>query len=187
MVHFIWVVSPTLDLLMVRILKRLKCRIVYTVHNPFPHENKDKLFKKHQELYRAVDSIIVLSHFTKNELINQYSIENDKISIIPHGDFETLFSRYDRNNALAIAVANKAAGRRIISFLGTLRPYKGLEYFIEAMPLIKMKNPDTFFLVAGSVIVCGGKDEWKAKFAGCVDDHDLWLDIRYIPTVAFTG
>ena len=40
--------------------------------------------------------------------------------------------------------------------------------------------PDSFFLVAGSVLV-GNKKDWQEKLALSCKSEDLWTDIRFVP------
>lgn len=179
LVHFMWVVSPWLDYQVIRLLKVIGCRIVYTAHNPFPHEYRAGDIKRYCRIYRCVDHVIALTSYTQNEIMACCKVPSGKISVIPHGHYGPLFSHYGCNDALAQKVRKKAGVRRIIAFLGGIRPYKGLDVFIEAFPLIKQRMPDAFFLVAGPAQV-GDKKQLLSKLACCEADH-LWADIRFLP------
>ncbi|MFC1604488.1 glycosyltransferase family 4 protein [Planctomycetota bacterium] len=179
-VHFIWIVSPCLDYRFISLLQLTGCHVVYTAHNPFPHEPKAGDIRKYSRIYQRVDHVIALTNYTRNEIIAHCGIPSEKISVIPHGDYESLFSRYGCNTDLAQDVRQKAGGRKIIAFLGHIRPYKGLEVFVDAFGLIKQRMPDSFFLVAGSVLV-GDKKDWEEKLAGNCKPDDLWPDIRFVP------
>ncbi len=179
-VHFMWVTSPWLDYRVIRLLKLTGCRVVYTAHNPFPHEHKASDIRKYSRIYESVDHVIALVNYTRNEVATHFGVPSEKISVIPHGDYEALFSQYGCNDGLAQKVRQKAAGRRIISFLGSIRPYKGLDVFIEAFPLIRRRMSDPFFLVAGSVLIGDKKELEKRLSQNCTAD-DLWVDIRFLP------
>jgi glycosyltransferase involved in cell wall biosynthesis len=179
-VHFIWVVSPCLDYWFIKLLQLTGCRVVYTAHNPFPHEPKAGDIRKYSRIYQRVDHIIALTKYTRNEIIAHSGISSEKISVLPHGDYEALFSQYSRNDDLAEKVRQKAGNRKIIAFLGHIRPYKGLEVFVDAFALIKQQIPDSFFLVAGSVLV-GDKKDWEEKLAESCKPDDLWMDLRFVP------
>ncbi len=181
-VHFMWILSPQFDLIIIKCLKRMGRRVVLTAHNPFPHDQKRPHCSQYGAVYEAVDHIIVLSDYSKKMLENNFGISAQKVSVIPHGDFKSLFSQYGFNNQLARRVKKAAAGRHVIAFLGTIRPYKGLSVFIEAMPLIKGLMPDCFFLVAGSTIMYGGKEQWAGEIVRAGGDDQSWVDIRFIPT-----
>ena len=179
-VHFIWVVSPQLDYLLIRLLQLTGCHIVYTAHNPFPHEPKAGDVRKYSRIYQRVDHVIALTNYTRNEIMAHCGILAGKISVLPHGDYEALFSRYGCNDALAKKVRQKAAGRKIIAFLGHIRPYKGLEVFIDAFGLIKQRMSQSFFLVAGSVLI-GDKKDLEEKLAKSCKPEDIWTDLRFVP------
>lgn len=179
-VHFIWVVSPCLDYWLIKLLQLTGCRVIYTAHNPFPHELKAGDIRKYSRIYQKVDRVIALTYYTLNEIIVHCGISPEKISVLPHGDYEALFSRYGFNNNLAKEVRQKAGNRKIIAFLGHIRPYKGLEVFVDAFGLIKKRIPESFFLVAGSVLV-GDKKDWEEKLTQSCKPDDLWVDIRFVP------
>src|SRR3989339_1366859 len=136
-VNFIWVVSPQLDYLVIKILQFMGRKVVYTAHNSFPHEQGDKQINSFVRIYRAVDHIITLTEYTKRDITNHVEIRDAKITVIPHGDYASLFSRYKIHDNLIVKVREKAAGRKVIAFMGLIRPYKGLDVFIEAIGLIK--------------------------------------------------
>ena len=179
-IHFIWVVSPRLDYQLIRLLRLTGRHVVYTAHNPFPHEPKAGDIRKYSRIYQRVDHVIALTNFTRNEIMAHCGIPSEKISVMPHGDYEVLFSQYGCNDDLAEKVRQKAGNRKIIAFLGHIRPYKGLEVFVDAFALIKQRQPDFFFLVAGSVLV-GDKKSWEEKLAKSCKPDDLWADIRFVP------
>jgi len=179
-VHFMWVVSPWLDYSVIRLLKLTGRRVIYTAHNPFPHEQKADDIETYCRIYRSVDHIITLTDYSRNEIVAHCGLDAEKISAIPHGDYEALFSHYGYNNDLAQEVRHKAGDRKIIVFLGGIRPYKGLDFFIEAFGLIKRRIPESFFLVAGSVQI-GDKKQLEDKLARGCEPDDLWADIRFLP------
>ena len=90
-VHFIWVVSPWLDYRLIRLLQLAGCHVIYTAHNPFPHEPKASDIRKYARIYQRVDHVIVLTNFTRNEIMAHCGISSEKISVLPHGDYEALF------------------------------------------------------------------------------------------------
>jgi glycosyltransferase involved in cell wall biosynthesis len=178
-VHFIWIVSPWLDYWLIILLHLAGRRVIYTAHNPFPHEPKAGDIRKYCRIYRKVNHIIALTQYTRNEIAVHCGISHEKISVLPHGDYEALFSRYSINNKLAKEVRQKARDRKIIAFLGHIRPYKGLEVFVDAFELIKQRMPDSFFLIAGSVLV-GDKEDREEMLAKSCNSNDLWADLRFV-------
>jgi len=179
-VHFIWIVSPWLDYWLIRLLRLAGCRVIYTAHNPFPHEPKAGDIRKYSRIYQKVDHIIALTNYTRNEITAHCGITPEKISVLPHGDYGALFSRYGCNDDLAKRVRHKAGDKKIIAFLGHIRPYKGLEVFVDAFGIIKKLMSESFFLIAGSVLV-GNKKDWQEKLVASCKSDDLWADLRFVP------
>lgn len=179
-VHFMWAASPSLDLWIIRLLRRLGRKVVLTAHNPLPHECTAAQVRAFARIYRQVDHIIVLSEYSRQELIGRAGIPADKITVVPHGDFGTLFATQPANAELVAEVRRQAAGRSVVGFLGHVRPYKGLEYFIDAIPQIRRLQPQTFFVIAGSVLV-GDPLDVQARLSASCDPQDRILDLRYLP------
>lgn len=179
LVHYMWAMLPTVDLFVIRFLMFIGCRVVYTAHDPFPHEFRISHRKKYTRIYHHVDYIIALTNFTRNEIINHAGVSASKISVIPHGDFDYVLAQYPCNEALVKKVRRLAEGRSVISFLGMIRPYKGLKYFIEAFELIKHLKIDTFFLVAGSPRFADKKELEELLSQKC-DSKDCYIDLRFL-------
>ena len=181
-IHFMFIINSWLDNCFIKLLQHTGHRVILTVHNPLPLEDcRTKDMQRLSRIYHSVDHIIVLTHQAGKELRDNFDLPAAKISVIPHGDYISLFSRFSLNESLVQAVRQKAGSRRIISFIGIIRPYKGLDYFMEAFTLIKNRLPDSFFLIAGSVLI-GHKKELQEKLARSCPPEDLWADIRFIPT-----
>ena len=76
------------DIYLFILLRAFGVNLVYTAHNVFPHEQKtfDKL--RTNLILKAANKTIVHSAFIKNKILKQFRSSNDKISIIPHGNFD---------------------------------------------------------------------------------------------------
>ena len=51
-VHFIWIVSPWLDYQLIRFLQLTGRHVVYTAHNPFPHESQAGDIRRYSKIYQ---------------------------------------------------------------------------------------------------------------------------------------
>jgi glycosyltransferase involved in cell wall biosynthesis len=183
-VHLMWVLFPTLDHVFIRVLQWMGRDVVYTAHNPLPHEPRRGDIRRYCRIYRRADHVIALTHYTRGEIVSRCGVDAGRISVIPHGDFEPLFARYGRNDELAAKVREAAGPRRIVAFLGHIRPYKGLNVFVDAMPLIRKRLRNVFFLVAGSQNV-GDDRNWRVELDRLRADGDLWADVRFLPVEDF--
>jgi glycosyltransferase involved in cell wall biosynthesis len=116
-------------------IKNLKDRggkIVYTMHNPLPHNriftDIDKIINK--EMYSLSNIIIVLGTSAK-DIITKNQIINPKISVIKHVSFKEYYGKKpDKNQARKeIGLPSNAI---IFGNIGSIKPYKGLEFIIKA-------------------------------------------------------
>lgn len=180
LVHYMWPASPSIDSFVLWIFKKIGCRIVYTAHNPIQHDHKKRNVKEMMRIYHQTDHVIALTNYTRKEIIKLTGMPNEQISVIAHGDYGYVFSKYSNNESLAEEVLRKASGRRILAFMGIIRPYKGLEYFIKAFPLIKNAKSDVFFLVAGSSRFTN-QQQLKNLIAENCAPEECHVDMRYLP------
>jgi glycosyltransferase involved in cell wall biosynthesis len=105
----------------------------------------DETFKLHvQNINNAVDAFVVMTKNSARILENDYSVNQDKISVIPHGthlvehtDKEVLKEKYG------------LTGKKIISTFGLLSSGKSLETTINALPAIVKEQPEVLFLIIG--------------------------------------
>ena len=111
--------------------KRIGYRIVWTLHNLFPHE------RAHPELDRLVnllvareaDAVIAHCRYGAEQLTGRYGV--DPVHVIPHGHFMDVFpDQVARPQARArLAIDDD---RFVYVFFGNLRGYKGLDELIDA-------------------------------------------------------
>ena len=99
----------------------------------------------HMEVLNTADRLLAVSHDTKHEFV-ELGIPEEKIEVIPNGVDLEKFRIIDRDEA------RKQLGlpldRQIVLFAGYLRPRKGLQYLIEAIPKLA-KDHDPLFLILG--------------------------------------
>ncbi len=105
----------------------------------------DEVFKANvQHILDRADSIIVMTENSSNILLEDYKVEKEKISVIPHGTH--LVPHKDKNTLKA---KYGVKGRRILSTFGLLSSGKSIETTLEALPKIINKSPDVLFLIIG--------------------------------------
>ena len=111
--------------------------IIVTIHDVNPHTGSrawDQDLARRLFL-RYADAVIVHGEWAKRQLgLTQPGY------VIPHGDYSFYTGIGDDG------VAEEDA----ILFFGRIEPYKGLQYLLEAMPLVWSGSPSTRLIVAGS-------------------------------------
>lgn len=98
--------------------------------------------------YRLADHIFVHTEKMKDELTGDFAVSQDRVSVIPFGinnsvpDTELTGTEARR----LLGIPDRA---RTILFFGALRPYKGLEYLVDAFFQLAGRDPDCRLVIAG--------------------------------------
>lgn len=124
-------------------------------------------------LHLKVDRIIAVSNFLKKELTTKYFVEEDKIRVIYNGVDTKRFN--PRISGTSIRKAYKLKDSPVVLYLGRLAPYKGVQFLIEAIPIVLKELPNTKFLISGT-----------ARY----DAPDLWRLVKKLKiknSIFFTG
>ncbi len=130
-------------------------------------------------MYRVVDHIIVHTEKMKMELIEDFDINGDKISIIPFGINEVIpntnLTREEAKRKL-----NLENGDKVMLFFGNIAPYKGLDQLIKALVYLK----GNFKLIVAGRIKHDCQEYWES-IERLIVDYDfakyVIKRIEYIP------
>jgi glycogen(starch) synthase len=111
--------------------------------NPLVHEIEENAFL-------MADRIIAVSQHTKNMIIRDYGIPEDKIEVVHNsiepGDIVPL----DGANSYHYLDEMKKQGYRVVVNIGRLTVQKGLPNFLRAAKEVVARAPKTLFLIVGS-------------------------------------
>lgn len=107
--------------------------------------NADEAFKDHvNEIIRFSDSIIVMTEKSASILRNEYQIDSEKITVIPHGTH--LVAHTDKTQ---LKEKYGIGNRKVLSTFGLLGPGKSIETTLDALTDVVKTKPDVLFLVIG--------------------------------------
>jgi beta-1,4-mannosyltransferase len=128
-------------------------KMVWTVHNLVNHEKKniflDKLFLFF--FTKMIDVFCVHNEYSKQQLLKQYPIATNKIKVISHGNYVNDYSKFNGDiNLFREKTIGVDASKIIFTFLGNIRPYKGVLDLIEAFKILEDKN-NCQLLICGHV------------------------------------
>ena len=131
--------------------------------------------------YRLSDHIFAHTEKMKGELIRQFGVANDKISVIPLGINNTV-----PVSSLTAAEARRSLGirpgERVMLFFGRIAPYKGLDCLITALVEILKGGGPYRLVIAGKVKGC--QEYWERIqneiSVGGIREH-LIEHIRFVP------
>ena len=132
--------------------KLLGKHIVFTAHNVNAgkrDQNDSWLNRVTLKIqYSLSDHIFVHTDRMKNEMISEFSIPEEKISVIPFGINNTV----PNTNLSSLAAKRQlgiSGGDRTLLFFGNIAPYKGLEYLIAAFGELLKKDRRYRLLIVG--------------------------------------
>lgn len=165
--------------------KLLGKQLVFTAHNI---DEKERDGGNHflnrlslKILYTLMDHIFVHTTKMKSQLIREFKIKEDKVTVIPFGINNTIPTSH-LTKAEARAELQLRDQEKVLLFFGNIAPYKGLEYVIEAIDRLRNKE-DTFrLIIAGRIKECQPYWERLQRF---IENHNLSnyiiKKIEYIP------
>lgn len=132
--------------------------------------------------YRLCSRIFVHTEKMRAELRNDFSVPDDKISVIPFGLNDTS-PRTNLTERQARDRLGLESGELVLLFFGQIAPYKGLRYLVDAMPTICRKLPGVRLIIAGKV-KRGSEDYWQSiekDLAGLECEDRISCRIEHIP------
>jgi colanic acid biosynthesis glycosyl transferase WcaI len=97
-------------------------------------------------LYRKSDHIVVVTSAFKNYLVQHWQVAPEKISVVENGVEADLFKPGTETD---LRTELGAAGKFVVSYIGTIGIAHGLETLIEAAAQLQESAPQVLFLMVG--------------------------------------
>lgn len=141
---------------------------IITVHNPISLQTKRHLLLLLSDIVvnalyvRRADIAIV--HGNQLKEILSKKVPEEKIKVIPHGDY-SFFKKWKKNNVKE---------DKSVLFFGFIAPRKGIRYLIKAEPLIAERISD-------AKIVIAGKGDFKKYEKGIKNKNCFEIHNKTIP------
>jgi len=134
--------------------KLLGKRIVLTAHNvnAGKRDANDSLLNRLtlRIQYRLADHIFVHTDKMKREIVADFGVRTDRVTVIPFGLNDTV-----PHTALTAREARRILGvgetDKTILFFGHIAPYKGVEYLVTAFADVLKSHPNGRLVIAGRV------------------------------------
>ncbi len=96
------------------------------------------------------DRVVTVSQLTKDVIVREYGIPEDKIEVI-HNSFDlNMYSGIEGPNSYPYLERMRQAGYRVVMYVGRLTIQKGLYNLIKSFARVVEKAPKTILLVVGS-------------------------------------
>jgi len=106
--------------------------------------------------YAMADGVIAHNEISKSELMAKLKVPEEKIKIIPHGNYLHMLHDLPEKEA-SKHFFDIESDAKVILFFGQIKDVKGLDILIEAMPNVLQAYPKTILMIAGK--------PWKADFS----------------------
>lgn len=173
-IHFETLPMPIVDMWFLSCFKKLT-KIVLTVHDT-SHRNESRIqFWGFVKCLRLFDHLIVLTSFSKDQVIRKAGISSNKIDIIPHGVFQCY--QKEVNSPLKNMDAQED---KIILFFGVIKDYKGLDLLIASLAKLSEELlQKSRLLVAGYPFIDIEPLRRLATELGVL--NKITWDLRFIP------
>jgi glycosyltransferase involved in cell wall biosynthesis len=164
LLHILW--NNKFDLfdrtLLMLYYKALGKRVVLTAHNvnAGKRDSNDSWLNRFslKVQYALTDHILVHTERMKSELVADFNVSGQKVSVIPYG-----INNAVPNSSLSTMEAKGQLGvnssDKVILFFGNIAPYKGLEYLVAAFTELLRNDPTYLALIVGNPK--GPKGYWK--------------------------
>ncbi len=116
------------------------------------------------------DHLVTVTPNLKEVIQNELHISSKKITVIPNGANVRLFHPAEKE--VSCRLLNLSCNLTYICFIGNLASYQGIEYLIQASPLILTACPDVHFLIVGDGPM---RNEWmQIAQKNCVYDKFIF-------------
>ena len=162
------------------IVKALRIKIVWTVHNLSNHEKINSSYESfvNRILIHLYDQVIVHCLFARESVIHLYHLANhltNKVHVVPIGNYlecyENSITRQDARIKL-----NYKEDDFLFLFFGGIRPYKGIFELIDVFS--KIENSKVRLLIVGNPSNDVTKKELIRR---CQVDDRIRMYLQYVP------
>ncbi|MFA6989062.1 MAG: glycosyltransferase family 1 protein [Candidatus Gastranaerophilaceae bacterium] len=157
---------------------------VVTIHDlvPFFYNEYYPEYKITQRFYnyfktavkytvKKADKIIVISEFTKNELIKFFDIDKSKIEVI----YQSLDSRKQKDTPDQSALGQYKIDKPYLLSVSVIRPHKNIVFLIKVFNLLKEK-----YNIPHQLVIAGGIHFGGEKFSEEINNSLYKEDIKYL-------
>ena len=178
-VHVQWFQFSPVDYYFLRKLKNNGIKIVVSVHDILPFNEKKYDLTFHKRIYGLCNQIIVQAETNIERFDELFPEDSDKVNFIPHGHFLDFADKHGMEESRRHL--NIPLDKTVLLFFGQIKKVKGVGVLLEAFGQLAQHRNDLYLVIAGSV----WKDDFKPyqeiiKRNG-LNDSQLKTDIRFIP------
>ena len=191
LLHVQSIITARKDVAPMALMRTRPCRVVYTVHNVLPHDEVERnapgMVLAHRLIYRSVDALITHTRGDREELVRDFGIRPEKITSIPHGNFDFLTTGPGLSGPEVRQRFGIGSGDLLILAFGAIRRYKGIHLLLQAFARLTSRYP------AARLLIVGNRTDpaYAGELDGMIEDLELgdraFLHGEYIDTADLAG
>jgi glycosyltransferase involved in cell wall biosynthesis len=137
-----------LDFWFLEFCRKRGSKIVLTVHDLLPHDTGEAHKETFLELYRMVDRLICHSDHIRARLRTEFSVPEEKVSVIPHGPF--FYDLPAAGSEPMPPLLDKKPGTVMVLWQGIIFPYKGIDLLLRAWQRVEAQGGDCQLAIVGT-------------------------------------
>ncbi|HSW98687.1 MAG TPA: glycosyltransferase family 4 protein [Candidatus Saccharimonadales bacterium] len=100
--------------------------------------------------FMLADRIVAVSQHTKNMIVEDYNVPEDKVEVVHNSIDPDMFEPLDGDNTYKYLARMKSRGYRVVVAVSRLTVQKGLPNLLHAAREVVLREPKTLFLIVGS-------------------------------------
>ncbi len=139
-----------LDFWFLEFCRKRGSKIVLTVHDLLPHDTGERFKGTFFELYRMADGIICHSDHVRARLVAEFSVPEEKVSVIPHGPF--FYDLPVAGSEQTPLDSEEEPGGVLVLWQGIIFPYKGVDLLLRAWQRVEAQGGNCRLVIAGTGI-----------------------------------
>ena len=137
-----------LELWLLKYCRMLGSSLVATVHDIAPHDVGEAHVARFRRAFETMDALICHSASAKQQVLSQFSVAPERVWVIPHGP---LFFDSGQSPRTAEPEAHKTESHEcIVLCQGMIRPYKGIEFLLDAWAELRRSGTRAELIIAGN-------------------------------------
>ena len=143
-------------LVYVLLLRLQRAPLVVTAHVVTPHEPMPLDRAVWGRIHRLARLVIAHSRFDRRRLCDELAVAEDRLTVIPHGEYGFFADIGDPpDRQAARAALGLEPDDEVALFFGYIREYKGLDVLLDAWPAVAEACPRARLVVAGDPVRLG--------------------------------
>lgn len=151
--------------------------VVTTLHSVLTKHSPKRAWVT-QKILDGSASVVVMTEVAKDMLLEIFTIDEDKIEVIPHG-----VPNIRPNQSHAAKRELNLEKRFVLATFGLLNPGKGIEYAIKALPEIVKQFPNVLYLVIGKTHPVHQRnfgDGYRQSLEHLVEELNLGKHVQFV-------